>query len=156
MRMEQIDSRLGCASAPGDRGAALALTSWAPSSRAEREPRPGDTDLALTKSDNPDPVTVGDNLTYTIKVQNRGRARHRGDGHGRSSRWGRLRLRDRRICQRDADKVTCDLGQVDADTKATVTIVVKTKKAGTLSNTASVAAPRTSSWRTTRRRRPPP
>ena len=30
---------------------------------------------------------------------------------------------------------------MDADTTATVTIIVKTKKAGTLSNTASVASP---------------
>jgi uncharacterized repeat protein (TIGR01451 family) len=33
---------------------------------------PGDTDLALTKSDSPDPVTAGDNLIYTIKVDNPG------------------------------------------------------------------------------------
>jgi uncharacterized repeat protein (TIGR01451 family) len=31
---------------------------------------PGDADLALTKTDGPDPVVAGNNLTYTIRVQN--------------------------------------------------------------------------------------
>src|SRR6476659_1293728 len=36
---------------------------------------PGDqADLKLTKSDSPDPVTVGDVLTYTIAVENLGPA----------------------------------------------------------------------------------
>jgi uncharacterized repeat protein (TIGR01451 family) len=103
---------------------------------------PGDTDLALTKSDSPDPVTAGDNLTYTIKVQNPGTlpatevtvTDDLPGGVDFVSVTGGL-------CQREADKVTCNLGQVDADTTATVTIVVKTNKAGTLSNTASVTSP---------------
>jgi uncharacterized repeat protein (TIGR01451 family) len=103
---------------------------------------PGDTDLALTMSDSPDPVTAGDNLTYTIKVDNPGTLPATAvtvtddlpAGVDFVSATGG-------ICQRDADKVTCDLGQVDAATTATVTIVVKTNKAGTLSNTASVTSP---------------
>jgi uncharacterized repeat protein (TIGR01451 family) len=87
-------------------------------------------------------VTAGDNLTYTIKVENPGTLpatetkvtdKLPGGVDFVSATGG--------ICQRDADKVTCDLGQVDADTTATVTIVVKTTKAGTLSNTASVTSP---------------
>ena len=103
---------------------------------------PGDTDLALTKSDSPDPVTAGNNLTYTIKVQNPGTlpatevmvTDDLPGGVDFVSATGGL-------CQRDTDKVTCDLGQVDAATTATVTIIVKTMKAGTLSNTASVTSP---------------
>jgi uncharacterized repeat protein (TIGR01451 family) len=105
---------------------------------------PGDADLALTKSDSPDPVTAGNNLTYTIKVQNPATSTGPatdvvvtddlpGGVDFLSATGG--------ICQRDADKVTCNLGQVDAATTATVTIVVKTTKAGTLSNTASVTSP---------------
>jgi uncharacterized repeat protein (TIGR01451 family) len=33
---------------------------------------PGSTDLAITKTDSPDPVNVGSTLTYTIQVQNLG------------------------------------------------------------------------------------
>jgi uncharacterized repeat protein (TIGR01451 family) len=103
---------------------------------------PGDADLALTKSDSPDPVTAGDNLTYTIKVQNPGMLPA-----------AETKVTDKLpagvdfvsatggVCQRAGDTVTCDLGQVNAASTATVTIIVKTKKAGTLSNTASVASP---------------
>jgi uncharacterized repeat protein (TIGR01451 family) len=103
---------------------------------------PGDADLALTKSDSPDPVTAGGNLTYTIKAQNPG-----------TLPATEVTVTDNLpasvdfvsatggICQRANDTVTCELGQVDAATTATVTIVVKTTKAGTLSNTASVASP---------------
>src|SRR3954468_9065634 len=33
---------------------------------------PGDADLSITKTDSPDPVVQGNNLTYTIKVTNSG------------------------------------------------------------------------------------
>ncbi|HEY6771590.1 MAG TPA: hypothetical protein VI035_03960, partial [Solirubrobacterales bacterium] len=103
---------------------------------------PGDADLALTKSDSPDPVTAGDNLTYTIKVQNPGMLPATETkvtdklpaGVDFISATGG-------VCERAGDTVTCDLGQVNAASTATVTIIVKTKKAGTLSNTASVASP---------------
>jgi uncharacterized repeat protein (TIGR01451 family) len=103
---------------------------------------PGDTDLTLTKSDSPDPLVVGGNLTYTIKVDNPGTLPATEvmvtdtlpSGVDFISATGG-------ICQRNAQTVTCDLGQVDAGATATVTIVVKTKADGTLSNTATVASP---------------
>lgn len=103
---------------------------------------PGDTDLTLTKSDSPDPVVAGDNLTYTIKVDNPGTLPATAvtvtdklpSGVDFVSATGG-------VCQRDTATVTCDLGQVNAGTSATVTIVVKTTKAGALSNTATVSSP---------------
>src|SRR6476661_4333281 len=104
----------------------------------------GDADLALSKTDSPDPVVVGNNLTYTIKVDNptasTGPATNTvvtdtlPAGVDFVSATGGT-------CQRSGDTVTCDLGQVDAGTTATVTIVVKTKRDGTLTNTASVTSP---------------
>ncbi|HEY6639011.1 MAG TPA: hypothetical protein VIZ61_15135 [Solirubrobacterales bacterium] len=103
---------------------------------------PGDTDLALTKSDSPDPVTAGDNLSYTIKAQNPGTLPATdvmvtddlpGGVDFVSATGG--------VCQRAGDTVTCDLGQVNGGTTGTVTIIVKTNKAGSLSNTASVTSP---------------
>jgi uncharacterized repeat protein (TIGR01451 family) len=103
---------------------------------------PGDADLALTKSDSPDPVTTGGNLTYTIRVENPDMLPATqvvvtdnlpGGVDFVSATGGN--------CQRSGDTVTCDLGQVNAATTGTVTIVVKTRKAGTLSNAASVASP---------------
>lgn len=142
MRMEQIDSHWSVPRLLAVAGTALTLIVVGAVVSGGAGAAPGDTDLALTKSDSPDPVTAGDNLIYTIKVQNLGtlpatEVKVIDDLPGGvdfvSATGG--------ICQRDADKVTCDLGQVDVDTTATVTIVVKTKKAGTLSNTASVTSP---------------
>jgi uncharacterized repeat protein (TIGR01451 family) len=109
---------------------------------------PGPTDLSITKTDSPDPVVQGDNLTYTIRVTNNGTggtadaetvvvtdnlpASKDVDFVSATSTAG--------TCQRMGDAVTCDLGTITAGGNKTVTIVVKTKKSGTLSNTASVAA----------------
>ena len=142
MRMKKIDSRWGVSRLLAIAGTALTLIVVGAVVSGGAGAAPGDTDLALTKSDSPDPVTAGDNLTYTIKVENPGtlpatQVTVTDDLPGGidfvSATGG--------ICQRDADKVTCNLGQVDAATTAAVTIVVKTKKAGTLSNTASVTSP---------------
>src|SRR5262245_7381174 len=104
---------------------------------------PGDTDLSITKTDSPDPVVSGDNLTYTITVPNPGTLPATAvkvtdtlpSGADYVSATGG-------ICSKSGSKVTCDLGQVNAGTDAVVTIVVKaTKKEGTLTNTASVASP---------------
>ena len=102
---------------------------------------PGDTDLALTKTDSPDPVTAGNNLTYTIKVANPGTLRHRVVVTDKLPAGVDFVSATGGVCERAGNTVTCDLGQVNAGTTATVTIVVKTKKAGTLTNTASVTSP---------------
>lgn len=142
MGMEQTDSRWGVPRLLAIAGTALALIVLGAVVSGGAGAAPGDTDLALTKSDSPDPVTAGDNLTYTIKVENPG-----------TLPATETKVTDKLpagvdfvsatsgVCQRAGDTVTCDLGQVNAASEATVTIVVKTKKAGTLTNTASVTSP---------------
>jgi uncharacterized repeat protein (TIGR01451 family) len=142
MRMEQIDSRWGVPRLLAITGTALTLIVVGAVVSGGAGAAPGDADLALTKSDSPDPVTAGDNLTYTIKVENPG-----------TLAATETKVTDKLpagvdfvsatggVCLRAGDTVTCDLGQVNAATTATVTIVVKTKKAGTLTNTASVTSP---------------
>jgi uncharacterized repeat protein (TIGR01451 family) len=105
---------------------------------------PGDADLSITKTDSPDPVVAGSNLTYTIKVENPATSTGPAtnvvvmdtlpSGVDYVSATGGS-------CQKSGSTVTCDLGQVNAGSTATVTIVVKTKKPGTLSNTAGVSSP---------------
>lgn len=103
----------------------------------------GPTDLALTKSDSADPVVVGDNFSYTIKVQNTGANDASGvvvtdklptqvDYVSSSTTAG--------SCAQTNDTVTCTLGQVNAGVTVTTTIVVKTVKSGTASNTASLTS----------------
>jgi uncharacterized repeat protein (TIGR01451 family) len=106
----------------------------------------GDTDLSITKTDSPDPVTQGNNLTYTITVNNVG-ANDAGsvvvtDNLPSSSDIDFVSATSGSgSCQHTGNTVTCDLGQVNAGHNAVVTIVVKAKKSGTLSNTATVASP---------------
>jgi uncharacterized repeat protein (TIGR01451 family) len=103
---------------------------------------PGPTDLALTKSDSPDPVTVGSNITYTVRVTNPGPNDATDvvvtdtlpsgvDFVSATASSG--------TCNRNGNTVTCNLGQVNSGVTATVTIVVTARKTGTISNTASVA-----------------
>jgi uncharacterized repeat protein (TIGR01451 family) len=110
---------------------------------------PGPTDLSITKADNPDPVVRGNDLTYTIKVTN--------NGTGGTADATNVVVTDNLpsasdvdfvsatpsvgSCTKAGNTVTCQLGQINAGASATVTIVVKTKKPGTLSNTANVASP---------------
>jgi uncharacterized repeat protein (TIGR01451 family) len=106
----------------------------------------GNTDLSITKTDSPDPVVQGNNLTYTITVTNNGTfdassvvvtdnlpSAADTDFVSATTSAG--------TCQHTGNSLTCDLGQVNAGTNAVVTIVVKAKKSGTLSNTATVASP---------------
>jgi uncharacterized repeat protein (TIGR01451 family) len=100
-------------------------------------------DLALTKSDTPDPVVAGSNLTYTIQVSNSGP-----DGATNVTVVDTLpggqtdfvsHTPSQGTCNRTGDTVTCNLGAVASGGSATVTIVVRPKKAGTISNTAVVS-----------------
>ncbi|HWM63419.1 MAG TPA: hypothetical protein VNP96_05450 [Solirubrobacterales bacterium] len=106
----------------------------------------GSTDLSITKSDSPDPVSVGSTLIYTIQVQNLGPEAATGvtvtdqlpkgvDFASATATAGQ--------CTRKGKKVTCNLGSLSAPTidyggPPTVTISVIPRKVGTISNTASV------------------
>ena len=102
-------------------------------------PQPGD--LALTKTDSPDPVAVGDNLVYTITVTNNSpdeatsvtvtdtlpsEAAYVSASSGQGS------------CIESEGTVSCELDNMAGGATATVTIVVKSTAAGTITNTASV------------------
>jgi len=106
-------------------------------------PAPGDTaDLRVVKSDSPDPVTVDSVLTYTIRVTNLGP-----QGATGTTVTDRLpsnvdfvsATASSGTCTRTGRNVTCNLGTVQAgNTNAeTVTIKVRPRRAGTISNTAS-------------------
>lgn len=103
-------------------------------------------DLAITKSDSPDPVTEGAVLTYTITVTNQGPGTASGvtvtdklpsqvDFVSATASQG--------SCDVKGKTVTCALGTLAVGeytpTSAVVTIKVRPKKAGQLTNEASVA-----------------
>jgi len=145
MRINHANSRWGVSRLIGIAAGAVLLIVLAAVVTGGAGAAPGPTDLSITKTDSPDPVVEGNNLTYTIQVTNPNPiggndatnvvvTDNLPSGVDFVSATGGT-------CQRAGSTVTCDLGQVNAGSAATVTIVVKTKKDGTLSNTASVASP---------------
>lgn len=105
-------------------------------------PAPGDSaNLGLTKSDSPDPVTVGSVLTYTIEVTNAGPQGATGttvtdrlpaslDFISASASQG--------TCARNGRNVTCTIGALPTSGSETVTIRVRPTRDGNVTNTASV------------------
>ncbi len=104
---------------------------------------PGDVaDLSVTKSDSPDPARVGATLTYTVVVANNGpqeatnvflsdRLPSHSDFVSATATGGAR-------CEARGNNVSCNLGNLAKDATATVTIVVRPTKVGTIDNTASV------------------
>ena len=104
---------------------------------------PGTADLSVTKSDSPDPVTVGNNLTYTITVSNSGPDDAPGvvltDDLPGSVAFGSA-TPSQGSCSHSAGTVTCPLGTITPGAPATVAIVVTPNSPGTLTNSASVSS----------------
>ena len=123
---------------------ALALINWPGGASAA----PGPTDLALTKSDSPDPVVEGGTLTYTIQVKNQATGDATAvvvtDPLSASDVNFVSATATGGTCEHKSNIVTCTLGTINAGNTATVTVVVEPKKTGTLSNTAMVVSPQDS------------
>jgi uncharacterized repeat protein (TIGR01451 family) len=120
-------------------GAALVLAALFPATAL------APSDLSLTKSDSPDPVIEGNQLTFAIEVRNDGP-----DPATNVTVADDLASSDFDLvsttpsqgnCTTEGgQKVSCDLGTLSSGATATVTIVVTAKKPGTVTNTASVTS----------------
>lgn len=106
----------------------------------------GSADLTISKADSPDPVGVGTPLTYTLQVQNLGPDLASGvtvtDQLPKSVDFLSATASSGQ-CARKGTKVTCALGELRAPTvdygpPPTVTLTVIPRKAGTITNRASV------------------
>jgi uncharacterized repeat protein (TIGR01451 family) len=108
---------------------------------------PGSSNLRITKSDSPDPVPVGSQLTYTIGVENLGPTPATGvtvtdnlpkdvDLVSASGPSG--------PCAVQGGKLTCEIGALApvgvnyGGSPATVTVVVVPRRSGSIRNTATV------------------
>jgi len=102
-------------------------------------------DLSVTKTDSPDPVHIGQNLTYTVKVTNNGPDAATGvtvtDQLPKNAGYGSVST-TQGTCSLKPDKamVSCALGTIASGGAATITINVKQTKKGQITNTFSVAS----------------
>jgi uncharacterized repeat protein (TIGR01451 family) len=100
----------------------------------------GDLDISVIKTDAPDPVTVGNNLTYTITVTNNGPKTGTGvtlNDTLPSSVTYVSATSTKGTPTKSGNTVTCSIGTLTNGSSATVTIIVKPTTAGTITNTAS-------------------
>jgi hypothetical protein len=100
-------------------------------------------DLSITKTDSPDPVDPGSNLTYTLTVTNNGpnQATAANVEDPLPSGTTLVSATPSQGTCTGTTTVSCSLGAINAGASATITIVVEvaTTASGTLSNTATVS-----------------
>jgi len=102
-------------------------------------------DLSITKTDAPDPVKSGQNLTYTIVVTNNGPSAANGvtmnDQMPKNAGFASVATTAGSCTAKPSKSlVTCALGSMASGSSATITLVVKSPTRGTITNTASVSA----------------
>jgi acyl-homoserine-lactone acylase len=101
-------------------------------------------DLSVTSADSPDPVTVGQKITYTVTVNNNGpdpaSAITLNDLLDRRVRLSYARTTAGRCTLRRRGSLTCNMGNLDVGEQATATIVVRPSRRGTVSSISSVTA----------------
>lgn len=106
-------------------------------------------DLSVTKSDNPDPVIAGEDLTYTVTVTNGGPSDATNvvftDNLPTGTSFTSASASQGTACTEDNNVVTCNLGSLADGATATVTIVVTVapETQGNITNTASAAGDET-------------
>jgi uncharacterized repeat protein (TIGR01451 family) len=127
--------------ASADAGA-IAVAPTGPTAKITVSGTTATADLSVAKADAPDPVTVGDNVTYTITVTNNGPVAADGVIVTDALPAGATLVSasaSQGSCS-GTTTVSCSLGSLANGASATVTIVVTTTAVGPLSNTATAAA----------------
>jgi uncharacterized repeat protein (TIGR01451 family) len=108
--------------------------------KGERTSR--DADLSVTKTDSPDPVSVGQTLTYTVTVRNAGPVQTATGVTMADSLPAGVTFQSatpsQGTCAQAAGTVTCSLGDLARDASATVEIRVTPQAPGTITNTVTV------------------
>ena len=100
-------------------------------------------DLSLTKGDSPDPVFVGELLTYTLTAQNSGPQDATGVTLTDTLPSGvtyESATPTQGTCTEAAGTVTCDLGTLADEQSASAEIKVRPQGPGTITNSASVTS----------------
>jgi uncharacterized repeat protein (TIGR01451 family) len=103
----------------------------------------GSADLSVVKEDSPEELLVGQLLTYTITVTNGGPDTSKNvvvtDALPSSEDFQTVST-DTGSCSQKSGTVTCNLGDMDADATAVITITVIPTEEGSVTNTAVVSS----------------
>jgi uncharacterized protein (TIGR03437 family) len=101
-------------------------------------------DLAVTKTATPNPVTLGQNLTFNVTVTNRGPGTATGirltDSATGSFTIVSVNAPPPGICTPSTNGVNCTLPDLLSGASVTATVVVRPTAGGTITNTASVTS----------------
>ncbi|MBA2373518.1 MAG: DUF11 domain-containing protein, partial [Chloroflexi bacterium] len=95
-------------------------------------------DLSLTKTDSPDPVLAGGDVTYTLTATNNGPTQATGVTITDTLPASVTFVSASSGCTNSGGTVTCLVGTLASGASAARTITVRTSQAGTLTNSASV------------------
>jgi uncharacterized repeat protein (TIGR01451 family) len=123
---------------PRDDGSIIGATSFAVSALSLVG---ATSDLSITKTDSPDPVTVGATLTYTLTVQNGGPLPATGVTVTDNLPAGVTFVSatpSQGSCSQTGGTVTCTIGNLANGASATAEIKITPQNAGTITNTAEV------------------
>ncbi len=104
---------------------------------------PTGADLTISKSDAPDPVVAGNDVTYNLTVANGGPNTATGVVLTDTLPGGVTFVSatpSQGSCSQAGGTVTCNLGDIPNGSSASASIVITTTAAGTITNTASVGA----------------
>lgn len=104
---------------------------------------PQQVDLSVTKSDSPDPVAIGGQLTYTVTVRNNGPADATGVALTDNLSAGVSFVSatpSKGSCSQTSGTVSCDIGSLANGEAATVEIKVTPQTGGSITNGVSVTA----------------
>lgn len=107
---------------------------------------PAPADVTIAKSDSPDPVLIGQVLTYTLTARNTGPGPATNVTVTDALPSGvtfQSATASQGSCSQSGTTVTCSLGALSAGQTATVQIKVKPQQEGTITNTATIRATET-------------
>jgi uncharacterized repeat protein (TIGR01451 family) len=110
---------------------------------ATEPPPPDNADVSLALADAPDPVTVGDTLTYTLTVANGGPADATAVALSQTlpaSTTYTSATTTAGSCTQASGTVSCALGTIPSAGSATITVTVAAAAVGTLTSSATVSS----------------
>ncbi|HXF03843.1 MAG TPA: choice-of-anchor D domain-containing protein [Blastocatellia bacterium] len=138
-----VTINVGATTTVGTSAIQIVGTSGSLSRSADLQLTVGSADLLVTKTGTPDPVVVGNELSYAITVRNNGPQDATGvvatDTLPDAVTFGSVRT-TQGTCTAEPPRIVCSVGTLANGSAATITLTVRPSREETLTNTVSVRA----------------